>query len=126
MYIYAFHFKDTSPITNGMAVVIIDGLQCEVTYITAEGTLNGALVGPRSSHRNISAGPCPLSTSSTVSPNTSKNSKCVVLHIILCICYNWTYVHTCITVLSQLCTYDAFCTLRAFTYIHIYRRFQFL
>ena len=44
---------------NGMATVTIDGLQCEVTYtITAGGTLNGALVGPRSSHGAITSGPC--------------------------------------------------------------------
>ena len=46
-------------ITNGMATVTIDGLECEVTYtITAGGTLNGALVGPRSSHGNITSGSC--------------------------------------------------------------------
>ena len=45
---------------NGMATVTIDGLECEVTYtITAEGTLNGALVGPRSSHGTVTSGPCP-------------------------------------------------------------------
>ena len=82
MYIYVFHFKDTGPITNGMAVVTIDGLECEVTYdIIAGGKLNGALVGPKSSHRNITAGPCPLSSSSTVSPNTCKNSKFILLHM---------------------------------------------
>ena len=44
----------------GMATVTIDGLQCEVTYdITAGGTLNGALVGPKSSHGTITSGPCP-------------------------------------------------------------------
>ena len=37
----------------------VDGLQCEVTYdIIAGGTLNGALVGPRSSHGTITSGPC--------------------------------------------------------------------
>ena len=48
-------------VTNGMATVTVDGLQCEVTYdITAGGTLNGVLVGPRSSHGTITSGPCPL------------------------------------------------------------------
>ena len=48
-------------ITNRMARVTVDGLECEVTYdITAEGTLNGALVGPRSSLANVTSGPCPL------------------------------------------------------------------
>ena len=46
-------------VTNGIATVTVDGLQCEVTYdITAGGTLNGALVGPRSSHGTITSGPC--------------------------------------------------------------------
>ena len=46
---------------NGIATVTVDGLQCEVTYdIIAGGTLNGALVGPRSSHGTITSGPCPL------------------------------------------------------------------
>ena len=44
-----------------IVTVTIDGLQCEVTYdIIAGGTLNGALVGPRSSHGTITSGPCPL------------------------------------------------------------------
>ena len=55
-----------------MATVTIDGLQCEVTYtITAGGTLNGVLVGPRSSYGAITAGPCPDTPSSTVSPTIS-------------------------------------------------------
>ena len=42
-----------------IATVTVDGLQCEVTYdIIAGGTLNGALVGPRSSHGTITSGPC--------------------------------------------------------------------
>lgn len=44
-----------------MATVTVNGLQCGVTYtITTGGTLNGNLVGPRSSHRTITAGPCPV------------------------------------------------------------------
>ena len=51
----------SAPITNRMATVTINGLQCGVTYnITAEGTLNGVLEGPGSSHGSISAGPCPV------------------------------------------------------------------
>ena len=38
-------------ITNGIAIVIVNGLECGVTYtIIAGGTLNGNLVGPRSSY----------------------------------------------------------------------------
>ena len=61
---------------NGMATVTIDGLECEVTYnITAGGTLNGALVGPRSSHGTITSGPCPppMPTPSVATP--SMNGK---------------------------------------------------
>ena len=44
-----------------MATVTINDLQCGVTYnITAEGALNGMLVGPKSSHGNVTAGPCPV------------------------------------------------------------------
>lgn len=43
-----------------MATVTVDGLMCEITYtITAGGTLDGQLVGPRSSHGTVTAGPCP-------------------------------------------------------------------
>ena len=61
---------------NGMATVTIDGLPCEVTYdIMAGGTLNGTLVGPRSSHGTIISGPCPppMPTSSVATP--SMNGK---------------------------------------------------
>ena len=52
----------TAPIPNGTVTVAGYGLECEVTYtITAGGTLNGDLVGPRSSHGTVTAGPCPIS-----------------------------------------------------------------
>ena len=63
-------------VTSGMATVTIDGLECEVTYtITAGGTLNGALVGPRSSHGIITSGPClsDIPTPSVATP--SMNGK---------------------------------------------------
>ena len=51
----------TAPITNTMATVTINDLQCGVTYnITAEGALNGTLVGPGSPHGDVAAGPCPV------------------------------------------------------------------
>ena len=60
-----------STITNKMATVTISGLQCGVTYnITAEGRLNDALVGPRSSHGSISAGPCPVIASEYIYKST--------------------------------------------------------
>ena len=47
-----------------MATVTINDLQCRVTYnITAEGALNETLVGPKSPHGNVIAGPCPVITS---------------------------------------------------------------
>ena len=50
----------SAPITNGTATVTVNGLECGVTYtIIARGTLDGDLVGPRSSHGNITTGPCP-------------------------------------------------------------------
>ena len=83
MYIYT-HIG-MAAITNGMATVTIDGLECEVTYaITAGGTLNGALVGPRSSHGNITSGSCspPMPTPSVATP--SMNGKVEI----------YTYIHT--------------------------------
>ena len=57
----------TALITNRMATVAISSLQCGVTYnITAEGTLNGVLVGPGSSHGSITAGPCPVIASACI------------------------------------------------------------
>ena len=51
-----------------MATVTINDLQCGVMYnITAEGALNGTLVGPGSSHGNVTAGPCPVILSSECS-----------------------------------------------------------
>ena len=56
------YVSGTAPIPNGTATVAVDGLECEVTYtIIAGGTLNGDLVGPRSSHGTVTAGPCPIS-----------------------------------------------------------------
>ena len=74
MHIYVH--TGMAAVTNGMATVTIDGLECEVTYtITAEGTLNGALVGPRSSHGTITSGSCPppMPTPSVSTP--SMNGK---------------------------------------------------
>ena len=57
----------TAPITNGTATVAVDGLECEVTYtIIAGGTLNGDLVGPKSSHGTITAGLCPINMTSNL------------------------------------------------------------
>ena len=64
-------------ITIGMATVTIDGLACGVTYnILAAGMLNGVLVGPRSSHGTITAGPCsqlaPTNSTSPIIVSTGK------------------------------------------------------
>ena len=56
-----FTHSGTASVTNTMATVAVDGLKCGVTYIIiAEGTLNGDLVGPRSSHGTIDTNPCPV------------------------------------------------------------------
>jgi len=53
-----------------MSTVLVDGLGCEVTYtIIAGGTLNGDLVGPRSSHGTITAGPCPVIITPILTPS---------------------------------------------------------
>ena len=56
-----------------MATVTIDGLACGVTYtIIAGGTLNGDLVGPRSSHGTITTDLCSvISTTSTIASSFS-------------------------------------------------------
>ena len=62
-YIHSYYhiYTGSATIANGMATVTVDGLECEVIYdITAGGTLNEALVGPRSSHGTVTSGPCPL------------------------------------------------------------------
>ena len=52
-YVYTY-ISGIAPITDGMATVIINGLECGTSYaIIAGGTLNGELVGPRSFLRNI-------------------------------------------------------------------------
>ena len=44
-----------------MAIVTVYGLKCGTNYtIIAGGTLNGDLVGPRSSRGNITTNPCPV------------------------------------------------------------------
>ena len=58
------NISGTAPRTNRVATVTINNLQCGATYtIIAGGTLNGNLVGPRSSHGNITTDPCPVITS---------------------------------------------------------------
>ena len=51
----------SAPIIDGMAVVTVNSLHCEMTYnITAEGRdYNGTLMGPGSSYNNITTGLCP-------------------------------------------------------------------
>ena len=48
-------------IVHDMATVTVTGLKCGVNYtIIAGGTLNGELVGPRSSHGTIVMPACPI------------------------------------------------------------------
>ena len=64
-----------------MAAITINGLKCALVYnITAGGTLNGTLVGPRSFHGTITAGSCPINCITTTSASG------------MCIC---TFAHMC-------------------------------
>ena len=65
----------------------VNGLMCEVTYnITAGGTLNGVLVGPRSFRGNITTGYCPqVITTTSIATTATMNGKEEILH---------TYVRT--------------------------------
>ena len=59
-----------------MATVTVNGLMCEVEYtITAGGIFDGQLVGPRSSHGIVTAGPCPLIMTTTTTVTISMISK---------------------------------------------------
>ena len=53
---------------NGLATVVVDGLNCKTVYnILAGGILNKTLIGPRSSHGIITAGPCAINSVITIS-----------------------------------------------------------
>ena len=68
---HTFTHSGTAPVTNGMATVTINGLICGVTYnVTAGGTLDGNLIGPRSFH-GTAMGPCPPRITPTIVPTTS-------------------------------------------------------
>ena len=50
----------TGATSSRVATVTVNGLMCEVEYtITAGGTLNGQLVGPRIFLGNVTTGSCP-------------------------------------------------------------------
>ena len=91
-------------ITKGMATVVINDIQCGVTYnITAEGMLNETLVGSRSSHGSIAPRPCPMIS-----------SECETLvYIILCtIIFIYMHVHIVSTIASSTdctSTYEYIC-----------------
>ena len=56
-----FTHSGIAQVTNTMATVTVNGLECGVIYtIIAGGILNGDLVGPRSSHGTIATNPCPV------------------------------------------------------------------
>ena len=72
---YVCTYLGTASVMNTMATVTIDGLACGVTYtIITGGTLDGDLVGPRSSHETTT-GPCPpmiITTTATITSMTSE------------------------------------------------------
>ena len=60
-YIIILFHPDSSSVINGSATIIISGLNCQQTYtVTAGGTVNGTLLGPRSSHGTITTGDCQI------------------------------------------------------------------
>ena len=84
-----------------MATVVINDLQCGVTYnIIAEGMLNETLVGSRSSHGSIAPRPCPVISSE----RETLVYKCTIIFI-------YVYVHIVSTIASS-----TYCTS---TYEHI-------
>ena len=90
-----------------MATVTINDLQCGVTYnITAEGALNGTLVGPKSPHGNVTAGPCPVTASerrysSTLCYTAIYIIKCVYMCLILTCMHTYSVLHS-----SYICYMD--------------------
>ena len=98
-----------APIINEMATVTINGLMCEEEYmIIAGGTLNGQLVGPKSSHGIVTAGSCPpiaVTTTATITSVTvigKKHSYIGTEHLVMCnfpfITLIFISLHFCITV----------------------------
>ena len=88
-------YSGIAPIINGVATITINGLVCEEEYmITASGTLNGQLVGPKSSHGIIS-GYCPPVVTPTIVPTESTDGKKRYMYIRMYnICmYVCMYVH---------------------------------
>ena len=78
---------------NGSATIIISGLNCLEAYtVTAGGTLDGTLVGPRSSHEPITTGVC----MPTVAPTTSSmiGKSFVKLYIIIFLMCVRSYVRS--------------------------------
>ena len=72
--LYISTYVGAASIIDGRATatVTVDGLECEEIYsITAAGTRNGELVGPRSSHGNITTGPCLVMTTTTTTTTTT-------------------------------------------------------
>ena len=90
--IVSFFDVGIAPITNGMAKVKFDRLNCTIVYnIIAGGTRNGTLVGPRSSHGTITAGPCTINSVTAI----AATGKCALHAYVRCVTYykyNYTYL----------------------------------
>ena len=67
-----FIISGSAPVGNGVATVTLNGLECGVTYtIIAGGTLNGTLVGPKSSNSTITLScSAPTDAPDSDDPNT--------------------------------------------------------
>ena len=63
-------------IFNGMATVMVDGLECNVAYtIRVEATFNGYLLGPRPSYKTITTDPCPVNN---IEEEDKKGKNCSI------------------------------------------------
>ena len=59
IYMFVIILSGKAPVTNGMATVTVDELECNATYtIQAGGKFNGSSLGPRSSHGSITTDIC--------------------------------------------------------------------
>lgn len=73
---FKLFYPDSSTAINGNATIRIFGLNCLEAYtVIAGGTLDGTLVGPRSTHDSITTGDCMERIAPTMSTMTSKNCR---------------------------------------------------
>ena len=101
-------FLGNAPITEGMATITINDLQCGVAYnIAAQGMLDETLVGSRSTHGSIVPRSCPMTSSECITTYT--------VHLYVCM-----YVCMYVTLTFMLATVLHIKMLITYTYMHRY------